>query len=756
MINFLRFFVRKNKSFSCVFNSNSYFHSTNASNFTASSIAINKYLSEMNFSLDQINGRIMQNIENKNFDEFWNIERSTQFNIFFEEISQFNKKLLEEMTFYDPTEKNKMFSIFFSDIKKEEIFKIVFNRFLTLIHSFKKQKQIDYDTKIKILSLTMNFLSILIYFNQNFTQKYIDFFSNVIKEFSDSLKFDFSEKNKKIHSILKENLLAFLQDNFLVYKQQKYNFLSHCSNDFGRLIFNMNEYIFDFDDKIKLSKILLSYLKENLIETGEIIYFKTSNDERNTEIFNLCLKDKSNVIFENVKKIENDDKKIQLSAYFVLSLKQISENVVYQINERKPITNQADLLTCLEVLRIHGQEINLRNVLFYMQKFCDENENNEKKNPKKINHQLKFLVDLLFQISSHLTKTSERTTQIINFFEDSFNLVLSVLENPCFDPKISKDSLSKIYEIFLESHVISLDLLSKLEEKILNFIQDLTFFQFFKIILFYTQSPYGIEISQLKYPFLHYIKTNIDFFNIDALLSIGLAVIQSGYNKRTGLFEIYSFIDNEIWGKMVNRIMNHPTTNLTKPQIFKVFMFAKLINFDPILKNEAFDKIAENYEKEFLAFEVRKISEMQLKFEKMLVSKQMTYIMEPPLIDGIFSVDFLIKYKIDKKIIVEINGPHHYFTIVWKGNQDFLQKVIDSFENRAEIFNRNKMALVESRYASLKQDLLENLGFVVLNISFLDMRNYDSKEKLFNYLMDYLELRNKKKIKGSYFLNKQS
>ena len=767
MRKFLGFFIKENKRFPLIFQTNFWYNSFDVKKFSRSSVLINKELTEVNFSIDQINDFLINNIENGKFIEFWKnnkAEETLKFTKIFEEINNFTKNILEEMTVNNSLEKNRIFSSLLIDLKKEEIFKLVFNRLLMIIHNYNQnlmEKSLNYEKKIKVLSMMINFLSILIYFPQSFTSKNLHFFSSTLKKFfkDESMQLDFHGNYKKAHSLLKENLLIFLNDNLEVYKLHRYNFLSHCSYNFGHLVFQFNEYLFDFDEKMRLSRILIAYLKENLIETGELIDFKIYSDDTNLELFNLCLKDKSHVIFENVKNLKDDilaHEKIHLSDFFILTFKQISEYFAYHLNEKKPIATTFDLLTCLEVLKINGIEINLKNLLFYMQKFCEVKENKEQNSSKKflskqINLKMTFIVDVLSITTSSLSKTNERTSQIVMFFEQSFQLFLDQMNNPLCDVKISKENIAKVFQIFLEARIFSLDLLSKVEEKLMTIIQELPFYNFFQILLFYTHSPNGVYPTTLKYHFLHYIKTNFHLFNFESLLSIGLAILQLGYNRKSGLYEVFMFIDHDVWGKLINKIMNYPQKNLTKQQIFKIYMFVKLVNFDPVLKNEVFEEMAENYKKEFLAFELRKISEIQYKFEKMLLSKKMTYIMEPPLIEGIFSVDFLIKYK-KERVIVEINGPHHYFTVLWKENQGSFDNVLETFENKSEIFEKKGMALVESRYTSMKQDLLEKFGFVCLTISFLDTKNNDTKERLFEYFMDYLELRNKKKIKGSYFL----
>ena len=757
MLNYFRFFSRKSAIFRINPLSHFFYNNIGAKQYSNSFLFIDKELKELNLSLEQINNFLIKNIENNKFLEFWKTEKNSEkFEKIFAEIDDINKNLWEDLSVNH--EKHKLFSKLTNEIKSEELFNVIFNRILTIIHKYNmkyNKKELSYEVQIKILSMMINFLSILIYLNQNLSKKNLDFISKFLSKLysNGQINFDFNEKNKIIHDLLKENMLLFLNDNLIVYQIHHFNFLNQFPYNFGNMISQINEYLLDFDEKIRLSRILISYLQENLLEYPEILELNEFSDEKLPDLFNLCFKDKSD-LSENSENLKYDSSlyKVKFSSYFLHTFKQINDYFVYIMNEKKPIDSKNVFITMVEVLKLHGTELNLRSVLYYLQKFCNEESKTNKKNylSKEIDSKLSFVVDCLQNVSSGFKKTFERNEEIISFFENSFKVIFELVKSPVFDSKLSSEKLARIFQIFTESRIISLNLLSLIEEKLMNSLDSLNFHEFFKILLFYTQSPYGISPSSIKYQILYYIKLNFRFFNFESLLSIGIAILQIGYNKTNKLFEVFMFVDPEIWSKLIEKIMNNQRSEMTKAQIFKIYMFVKLINLDPTLKNEYFEKIAKDYEKDFLAFEFRTISEIQRNFEKMLDSYRVPYVMEPPLINGIFSIDFLINIK-KEEIIVEINGPHHYFTLLWEKN-DLNENILTILESKSENFDEKKgVSLTESRYTTLKQEFLQNLGYTVLNISYLNMKNYENKEKLFNYFMDYVELKNKKKIKEHYF-----
>lgn len=226
------------------------------------------------------------------------------------------------------------------------------------------------------------------------------------------------------------------------------------------------------------------------------------------------------------------------------------------------------------------------------------------------------------------------------------------------------------------------------------------------------------------------------FFNLDTLITIATACLQISYVEKYKKFDIFNFFDGEIWSALIQKLKDIDLGTLSKIQSIKLYLFFKLMDFDKTLSNELFSNILNELTTQFKSFENRIISNLQLKIENELKKLDYSYIMEPDLINDVFSVDFILK---NKKIILEVDGIHHFFIIIQKGID--LKNEFDLFTD-----NHNLINLIEPcRYTDLKKSILNSLGFKILNITYLDIEKYEGK-KLSKFIENYINLIDKDKV----------
>ena len=725
MLKFIRSFKPFRLSYITVYN-----HTIDLVKYQTTYRSMDISIKARNLSLININLHIMKNIENQK--KVMDIPNFDEISLF---LDRFNRNLLEDLGSCKFHEKQHIFSNLFNQIKKSDVFHMIFNRFLMLFHKnieILYEKGGDYEMKMKVFALLINFLSMMIYFDKeisNYYQSISKMLEGIYK--NGGILFEFKENLKNVNNLLKSNFMYFLKDNLMVYKTNHMNPLEKFSYNFGNLLYNINEYLLTFDEKLKLSQILISLMFQNQGNMLNLINFEKNT--KNQEIF-----DKNNEFFEKNK-----------NNYYFLTLKQINDFMLFSMKELKDIGKPLNLLEIIRIFRIFNTEIPLDNILYYISHWAINDDKMMKKS--EFSRKFSYLIEILEIISNELKqKPKEKLEEEVKFYTKYYEIIYNSLKNPLLDPLSSHENLIRLYNIFSITQVFSLSLLSLLEEKLLVFIQNLKNKEFLQILLFYAESPLYITPRLLTTQIFYYIKKNHYFFNFDTMLTIALSVLQMTYNKKTMIYEIFLYVDSEIWNKMIEKIAGYQKNLISKPQIYKLYKFIKLYQFEGFLKENTYlEEIAKKYEKEFKKLEIRKISEIQRKFENMLIKYKIPYIMEPELINDVFSVDFVINLK-GKKIIVEINGPSHYFTVLWK-NHEFNEDLIKKMEFSAEYFDNQGVAIMETRFTSLKTEFLTNLGFSVLNLSYLNIVEYEKIEKLYDYFMDFVDLREKRKIKEKYF-----
>lgn len=178
--------------------------------------------------------------------------------------------------------------------------KLIFNA----DHYYEKNSR-EYGKDMEILVMLIHLISNLIYFHQGFTQRHMDFLTNYLNKLYKNglITFNTDTKYEKINQLVKKSFMILLKDNLYVYKLNNYHFLSECTFNFGNLISEMEKNLFNLNDKIALSQILVTYLKKNMIEIPEKFSNNSILEEINEEIFKVFCKEKGHMIFdEQIKK----------------------------------------------------------------------------------------------------------------------------------------------------------------------------------------------------------------------------------------------------------------------------------------------------------------------------------------------------------------------------------------------------------------------------------------------------------------------
>lgn len=411
----------------------------------------------------------------------------------------------------------------------------------------------------------------------------------------------------------------------------------------------------------------------------------------------------------------------------------------------------------MQILVINPEKIKYKNILYYIDKFSSDASERildlNKKKTRKNKEKIKLLIENLNKWNSWTPITESKPANLLKFFKKSYEIINESLN----ETKYGAHSLNKIIfsliRIFIQSRVISLDLLHYLENNLKKVLPHTNKQDFFKLLIFYAQCPLGIYPTYVKDYIMSYIRNNFRDFDDNSLIALSLAILQIGFNYSNDsnkLFEIFLFVDHEIWGTLMNRILSHRNFNSPSTYLFKLYLFAKLANFDNKLRNPSFTTICEKYATKFSSFENRIVSKIQRRLAEMLDQYKKDYVLEPPLIEDVFAVDYLMEH--DKKpTIIEINGPTHYWTVVWeKDNKNIeIQKMM---EEKSEIWDKeNKFGIMNTRYTEIKSNILKGLGYEVFNISYLDMKKYDTSEKLHHFFLDFLAIKNKKILKDKFF-----
>lgn len=269
---------------------------------------------------------------------------------------------------------------------------------------------------------------------------------------------------------------------------------------------------------------------------------------------------------------------------------------------------------------------------------------------------------------------------------------------------LSRTDCIEIYKIFRVTKSFSTELLKKIEQSLENILSQQNSFLILNIFFFYASIPKAFRQDiDPKTLVFHLRKYEYD---LEAITDIAIASIFMGYEGKVDTIPQLPILDPELWNKIFENFMGVNHNNISLLQKLKLYRALKILSL--VLRKDIFNTDIIENKLRSMATDLEKLnnpleSEFQKDVEKSLVLVTKKYEKEA-MIEGLFSVDFLLK---KKKTVIEVNGPHHYHLV---------------FEDSGQIYH-------ETRSSQIKEELLKDLKYNFFSIPFFEWINMSDKEK---------------------------
>ena len=590
------------------------------------------------------------------------------------------------------------------DLREKESLVLIIKLGILVLHISLKY-EIDVGnkfTQLEIIEILLNSLYLL-HLGQSIDKKTLELTSELLL---DSLKI---LKNK-----IKDN-----NENFS-YKDNGKNKLRNCLLRFFQIL---PQYKHAFNDYLKINyEHFFDFFFEKPFNINDIQYCRK-----------IC-----NTIFTLFgKKIEKTLK---------LETKSISDEALFPSYDQKDI----------EATEQFSSDVNLEDLKKIKTKIFDFCFNKiTEKNLRNLNEVSELLqILLLFEVQSsneffkfmnaiqtNLIETVRETQFILN---DQFKIINIMLTFLLLKPSIGSsyyynfrelfmiffnrlkqnieddmDFLHSIFTIFRNTQIIDLELAKEVEKMLPKSYNKIPKTFFLTLLQFYSLLSDGLLKELPEREVILYIKRRFNDFSLSQILDIVICSLRFTCNSLPTLWGCVRYLDNESWSNIIQLLMSVEIGKMDYIEKLKLLRVLKIISIiwkDMINKDLIEKKIIDLLNCLEYLTDINE-SEMQKEVEDHLKKLHRNFKKEA-LLEHILAVDFLI----DEKIILEINGPSHYF-VVYEDSQQH------SLMNPKLIRNRNTI---------LKNYLIEKMGYRYKEISFEDWSNLESFHKKREFLSKFL------------------